>query len=103
MQVFHEDWWIRYKYYYKRRHDLQLDWIRDRNELFNRIAVVCAEAVEAIRRKEVEAEFRSQQQELCGLLFEKVCLTGELYVIMDLVISLAYIPLDLALNIYQVY
>lgn len=73
-QVQHEEWWLLYKYYHKRRRALITDWKRDRSELFNRVKLVMEEAVAAKLREEEKERQQELQRETCQALLAKVAI-----------------------------
>lgn len=72
IQVKHEEWWNQCKFYYQRRRDLIVDWLRDRNELLNRVKNVFYEACMSKQLEDSQLENRQKQKELCDALYAKV-------------------------------
>lgn len=74
VQIEHEDWWTRTKFFHQRRRDLLIGWSRDRAELLNRVKNVFSEACLAQQLEDAKQENRQKQQEFCDYLYTKVCI-----------------------------
>jgi len=72
IQVEHENWCMRCKFYEHRKQDLLTDWTRDRTELFNRISVTFREAVQLQVQQSTVSESRQKQLDICNELYSKV-------------------------------
>lgn len=70
--VEHENWWMHFRFYFRRRHDLLCAWNRDRTELLNRAEVVFSEACRAKELQEERLESLQKQREFCEDLYSKV-------------------------------
>ena len=71
-EVEHEEWWNQRKFYYQRRHDVIIDWLRDRGELLNRVKNVFFEACVSQQLADSKLEERQKQNEACDALYAKV-------------------------------
>jgi len=72
IEVEHEEWWNQRKFYYQRRRDIIIDWLRDRTELLNRVKNVFDEACMSRQLEDTKLENRQKQKELCDALYAKV-------------------------------
>ena len=72
IEVDHEEWWNQRKFYYQRRRDIIVDWLRDRAELLNRVKNVFYEACVSRQLEDSKQENRQKQKEFCDALYSKV-------------------------------
>lgn len=83
LQIEHEDWWTRTKFFHQRRRDLLIGWIRDRAELLDRVKNVFNEACLAKQLEDVKQENRQKQQEFCDYLYAKVWIVVHVTISID--------------------